>query len=99
MGSSHQKWWSDSLRDISKYEVNLLRLVQFVIQGHRTFRIQNFYDKTTHNLKLVILKTFQWSSFGLPKATKPVIVMSSFGNFSMNTKPGYTALVNYFCHR
>ena len=59
--------------------------------GNLTFRIQNFYDKTTQNLKLVILKTFKWSSFSLLKATKLVIVMSSFCNFSMNTKPGNTA--------
>ena len=39
-------------------------------------------------MKLVILKTFKWSSFGLLKATKLVIVRSSFCNFSMNTKPG-----------
>ena len=31
------------------------------------------------------------SSFGLLKATKLVIVRSSFCNFSMNTKPGNTA--------
>jgi hypothetical protein len=43
------------------------------------------------NLKLVILKTFKRSSFGLLKATKLVIVRSSFCNFSMNTKPGNTA--------
>ena len=67
-----------------------MRLVQFVIQGHLTFRIHNFYDKTTQNLKLVLLKTFKWSSFGLLKATKLVIVRSSFCNFSMNTKPGNT---------
>ena len=37
------------------------------------------------------LKTFKWSLFGLLKATKLVIFRSSFGNFSMNTKPGNTA--------
>ena len=42
------------------------------------------------NLKMVILKTFKWSSFGLRKAKKLVIVRSSFCNFSMNTKPGNT---------
>ena len=84
-GSSYQKWWCDSLRDISKYWGNLSRLVQFVIQG------QNLCDKTTQNMKQVILKTFKWSSFGLLKATKLVIIKSLFCNFSMNTKPGLTA--------
>ena len=44
------------------------------------------------SMKLVILTTFKWSSFGLIKATKLVIIRSSFYNFSMNTKPGLTAL-------
>ena len=44
-------------------------------------------------MKLVIPKTFKWSSFGLLKATKLVIVRSSFYNFSMNTNPGNTAVV------
>ena len=41
-------------------------------------------------MKLVILKTFKWSLFGLLKATKLVIVRSLFYNFSMKTKPGNT---------
>ena len=43
-------------------------------------------------MKLVILKTFKWSLFGLLKATKLVIIGSSFCNFSMNTKPGLTGV-------
>ena len=66
------------ISDISQFWGNLLRLVQCVVRGHLTFRIQNFYDET-------------WSSFGLLKATKLVIVWSLFYNFSMNTKPGNTA--------
>ena len=41
-------------------------------------------------MKLVIPKTFKWSSFGLLKASKLVIVRSLFCNFLMNTKPGKT---------
>ena len=42
------------------------------------------------NVKLVILETFIWSLFGLHKATKLVIIGSSFCNFLMNIKPGPT---------
>ena len=41
-------------------------------------------------MKLVILETLKWSSFGLLKATKLVMIRSSCCNVSMNTKPGHT---------
>ena len=50
--------------------------------------------KQNKSAKLVILETLKWSSFGLHKATKRVIIRSSFGNFSMNTKPGHTGVLH-----
>ena len=71
-----------------------MRLVHCVIQGHLESRL---FMMKQQSMKLVILETFKWSSFGLLKATKLVIIRPSVYNFSMNTKPGNTAFGVKFC--